>query len=69
MAVEWNPHTINKKTVESFYEKALTLKEERSKSTWFCNFWGWQSFDGCSKSGTCPRCGKAVLQDGQGNWF
>lgn len=46
-----------------------------SKSTWFCSFWGWhkaplkQGFDGCSSNGTCPRCGKFVLQDGQGNWF
>lgn len=46
-----------------------------SKNKWFCNFWGWhkapiaQGFDGCSFNGTCPRCGKEVLQDGQGNWF
>ena len=46
-----------------------------SKSTWFCNFWGWhkapieQGFDGCSKNGTCPRCDKSVMQDSQGNWF
>lgn len=43
---------------------------------WFCKHFGYwhlapvkQSFDGCSKTGTCPRCGKAVLQDSQGNWF
>lgn len=26
-------------------------------------------FDGCSMTGRCPRCGKRVLQDSQGNWF
>ena len=46
-----------------------------SKSKWFCTFWGWhkapksQGFDGCSLNGKCPRCGKEVLQDSQGNWF
>ena len=43
--------------------------------TWFCNNMGWhlepavKRFDGCSLSGTCPRCGNHVLQDSQGNWF
>lgn len=42
---------------------------------WFCDHMGWhlaptsQGFDGCSATGVCPRCGKSVLQDGQGNWF
>lgn len=42
---------------------------------WFCHKMGWhlapiaQKFDGCSFSGDCPRCGKKVLQDSQGNWF
>lgn len=46
-----------------------------STSKWFCTFWGWhkaptaQGFDGCSFTGKCPRCGKDVLQDSQGNWF
>ena len=41
----------------------------------FCKYMGWhlepetQGFDGCSFSGKCPRCGKEVLQDSQGNWF
>lgn len=41
----------------------------------FCRVMGWhlapkeQGFDGCSYNGTCPRCGKKVLQDSQGNWF
>jgi hypothetical protein len=42
---------------------------------WFCEKMGWhiaptiQGFDGCSFNGNCPRCGKRVLQDSQGNWF
>lgn len=42
---------------------------------WFCRVLGWHlspnkiGFDGCSATGTCPRCGKDVLQDSQGNWF
>jgi len=41
----------------------------------FCRVMGWhlapkkQGFDGCSYNGNCPRCGKKVLQDSQGNWF
>lgn len=47
--------------------------------TWWqrflCNVMGWHKrpilmgFDGCSLNGTCPRCGRRVLQDSQGNWF
>lgn len=42
---------------------------------WFCDKMGWhlepkkQGFDGCSFTGTCPRCNKKVMQDSQGNWF
>jgi hypothetical protein len=42
---------------------------------WACHVFSWhlapkeQGFDGCSFTGTCPRCNKAVLQDSQGNWF
>lgn len=42
---------------------------------WFCDNMGWhlepphKKFDGCSSYGICPRCGKKVLQDSQGNWF
>lgn len=42
---------------------------------WFCINMHWhlkpleKGHDGCSASGTCPRCGKEVLQDSQGNWF
>jgi hypothetical protein len=42
---------------------------------WMCENLHWhlppklQDFDGCSSYGTCPRCGKRVLKDSQGNWF
>lgn len=42
---------------------------------WFCDKMGWhlapklQGFDGCSLTGICPRCGKEILRDSQGNWF
>ena len=42
---------------------------------WACDLMGWhlapdhQGFDGCSFFGICPRCGKRVLLDSQGNWF
>lgn len=43
---------------------------------WFCNHFGkWhlepkkKGYDGCSLNGNCPRCGKFVLMDSQGNWF
>lgn len=51
------------------------LIDRFSNSLWFCKFWGWhkapeeQGSDGCSNTGTCPRCGAYVLQDSQGNWF
>lgn len=41
-----------------------------------CNVMGWHNgkggnsgFDGASFTATCGKCGKAVLQDSQGNWF
>jgi len=46
-----------------------------SNSTWFCIKMGWHrtpiriGFDGASRNGECPRCGKSVMQDSQGNWF
>lgn len=52
----------------------LTLRN-RWLPVWFCQHMGWhlapttQGFDGCSVTGVCPRCGKKVLQDSQGNWF
>lgn len=53
----------------------LALISYFSKSEWFCNVFGWHNaparvgFDGVSLNGTCPRCGRHVLQDSQGNWF
>ena len=47
----------------------------KSNSRWFCDKMGWHKtpksigFDGCSETGKCPRCGKEVLCDSQGNWF
>lgn len=46
-----------------------------SSSEWFCTVMSWHrapakvGFDGISLNGVCPRCGKKVLQDSQGNWF
>lgn len=49
---------------------------QRWLPAWFaCDGMGWHrapgaiGFDGCSNNGTCPRCNKEVMQDGQGNWF
>ena len=42
---------------------------------WFCDKLGWHlaprevGFDGANVKGICPRCGKRVMQDSQGNWF
>lgn len=41
----------------------------------FCKFFGWHKkpkdieIRGINNVGTCPRCGKRVIQDSQGNWF
>lgn len=41
---------------------------------WFCDHIGWhiepvvKDFDGANQYGICPRCGKEVIQDSQGNW-
>jgi len=47
----------------------------RKLGKWACDKMGWHfvdratSFDGCSLHSKCARCGKDVMQDGQGNWF
>lgn len=48
----------------------------KPNTAWFCREMGWHdgsggeiSFDGCSVHATCSKCGKDVMQDGQGNWF
>ena len=54
---------------------AMYVYDYFSKSTFMCRTLGWhkaphtQGFDGCSKNGCCPRCGKEVMLDSQGNWF
>ena len=43
----------------------------------FCGMFSWHNgdnksdsfHDGCSVHSRCSRCGDAVMQDGQGNWF
>jgi len=53
----------------------LGIVSSFSPSKWFCRVMGWhrepneQGFDGVSLNGCCPRCGKHVLLDSQGNWF
>lgn len=53
----------------------IGLFNKRFNNKWFCEKMGWHlqplsvGFDGCSLTGNCPRCGKEVLQDSQGNWF
>ena len=45
------------------------------RARWICDKLGWcmapseQGFDGCSANGICPRCGRQVKQDSQGNWY
>ena len=43
---------------------------------WFCDHLHWHlepeintGFNGCSFTGTCPRCGRDVMMDSNGNWF
>ena len=54
---------------------ALLIANMFSNSTFFCDVMGWHrmpknvGFDGCSHAGVCPRCGKEVLQDSNGDWF
>ncbi len=49
--------------------------QKYSKNPWFCKKMGWHispgvvGFNGCSMTGTCPRCHESVMKDGQGNWF
>lgn len=54
---------------------ALFIASSITDNRIFCDALGWhkaprsQGFDGCSLNGTCPACGKEVMQDSQGNWF
>lgn len=53
----------------------LNIINEFSSSAWFCKRFGWHEnpheigFDGLSSTGKCPRCGKDVLMDSNGDWF
>ena len=48
---------------------------DRLPIKWLCTKFGWHVCpkdiwnDGCSGRGACPRCGKEVMRDSQGNWF
>lgn len=45
------------------------------KSKWPCKMFGWHikpkniNITGIITEGTCPRCNKRIMKDGQGNWF
>ena len=53
----------------------LCLIDHIFKTQYSCKVFGWhngkgkKSFDGCSVNSICSKCGKSVMQDGQGNWF
>lgn len=42
---------------------------------WACHSYGWHfeprdiSYRGINAHGVCPRCGKQVIRDSQGDWF
>ena len=53
---------------------ATAILNNKLNWKWLCKMSWHQSpksfgFDGCSLNGKCPRCGKDVLQDSQGNWY
>ena len=55
----------------------LCLIDRIYDTSFSCRFYHWHDgkgagkarFDGCSLHSTCSKCGKEVMQDGQGNWF
>ena len=57
----------------------LSILDSVFKFTWTCKVFGWHNgkaggkdtayYDGCSLHSVCSKCGKKVMQDGQGNWF
>jgi len=53
----------------------LLIVSKFSDNPWFCTTMGWHEApaspksDGFQSSGVCPRCGKEVILDSQGNWF
>lgn len=46
-----------------------------TKGKFFCKYFGWHktpkdiTLDGINFKGKCPRCGKEVLRDSNGDWF
>jgi hypothetical protein len=67
--------------LSSFFTPFVLCLIDKYKGThWSCDSFGWHNgngqsvstpsgFDGCSLHATCSKCGKEVMQDGQGNWF
>lgn len=55
----------------------LCIIDRKFGTSYSCKTVGWhngkgegkRSFDGCSIHAVCSKCGKEVMQDGQGNWF
>lgn len=54
----------------------LCFIDNKIGTSYSCTIFGWhdgnsseKSFDGCSVHAQCSKCGKNVMQDGQGNWF
>ena len=56
----------------------MLLYDNKFGTSYSCKYWGWHDgkgetagvkFDGCSVHAACSKCGKEVMQDGQGNWF
>jgi hypothetical protein len=54
---------------------AIDKLDVKYKLKFFCHDLRWhkaplkQGHDGASYTGACPRCGKKVLQDSNGDWF
>lgn len=50
-------------------------KVSGNRYKFFCKYLGWHKepkdirIEGVNFKGKCPRCGKEVMQDSQGNWF
>ena len=52
---------------------ALAFLNEYLPFRWFCDKLGWHCAPkdqvGINRKGVCPRCGRKIMQDSQGNWF
>ncbi len=54
----------------------LCIADNIFKTQLSCKMFKWhngkgelKTFDGCSFHSACSKCGRGVMQDGQGNWF